>query len=415
MPLGQVGAIDAGYVALVTQKGLEVVDPLKGTLLWKKMDVTTHTRVFGDENHLFLIENADAESAGTGRVLSARDGSSIDAAPDFGGLYANKIRVEGRTMLVAVPQKGGLILKRYDIPTGKDLWSKNFGVKTYPLHTYQAGITGAVDVDGNAYILNAETGEELVKTNVIKSQILADDLRGLERPILLADADRYYIALNRPVDGNKISGSVIGNNFNNGMSCAQVNGWVLALKRGEGEEKIGGAVRKRTNGDFLWHTFKPLANQMVLVEQFEEMPVLIFTSRYNEMLNMGVGGNRWLSPTQSVDKRTGKMIWDPGPRPSNGSPQYLTFTFDPSSGTITMATLGSTLVHYIDDGRKIVVPGGDATASGPGASGTGVGPMLPPPGFVPMGPGAVIRPPVIRMPPIRRPLPVAPLPDLPKK
>ena len=151
---------------------------------------------------------------------------------------------------------------------------------------------------------------------------------------------------------------------------------------------------------------------MVLVEQFEEMPVLIFTSRYNEMLNMGVGGNRWFLPAQTVNSCTGDDLGPP--MPSNGSPQYQ-LHLRPAVGHDHHGDPRLHLVHYIDDGRKIVIPGGDATAgAGPGA-GPGVSP-LPPPGFVPMGPGAVIRRPVIRAPIRAIPLPAPdPLPDLPKK
>ena len=67
-PIGHVGAVEAAYVALVTQKGLVVVDPVHGNVLWKKADVLASTRVFGDENYIYLAESSEA-SAGTGRVL----------------------------------------------------------------------------------------------------------------------------------------------------------------------------------------------------------------------------------------------------------------------------------------------------------------------------------------------------------
>src|SRR5262249_23518561 len=59
MHIGKVGTVQASYVALVTHKGLEVLDPLRGTVLWSKMDVSTRTHVFGDGQHIFLV-NADS-------------------------------------------------------------------------------------------------------------------------------------------------------------------------------------------------------------------------------------------------------------------------------------------------------------------------------------------------------------------
>ncbi len=70
-PIGHVGAVQASYVALITQKGLLLLDPIRGSLLWKKMDVTPATRVFGDENHVFLVETSEG-SAGSGRILRRR-------------------------------------------------------------------------------------------------------------------------------------------------------------------------------------------------------------------------------------------------------------------------------------------------------------------------------------------------------
>src|SRR6185437_7719260 len=81
--LGQVSAVEASYVALLTQKGLVVNDPLRGSLLWSRAMESRGARVFGDDQHLYLVEGADGSATGVGRVLRATDGEPVNV-PDFG-------------------------------------------------------------------------------------------------------------------------------------------------------------------------------------------------------------------------------------------------------------------------------------------------------------------------------------------
>ena len=62
----------------------------------------------------------------------------------------------------------------------------------------------------------------------------------------------------------------------------------------------------RTATSAFWLA-NPVANQMLVMDQFDQMPIILFTTRYNEI--MGNGGNRWVSITQSMSKRTGKMVF----------------------------------------------------------------------------------------------------------
>lgn len=412
LPIGHVGAVQANYVALVTHKGLSVHDPIRGTMLWKKMDVQPSTRVFGDEQYLFMVDSADGESTGAGRVLRAGDGASVDC-PDFGSHYQNRIRIMGRRILSAFSSQAGVEVKLYDIPTGKTVWTKKFDPRAVVLRTEDPGLTGVIETNGRTVVLDAETGAELMDGNVVKGQIKQDDLKALTNPLLLADADRFYVALNQSVDGNKVSGGVLSNNFSNGLRCQVVNGWFAAFQRKDGSMKTGDRVKEWKKGDFAWHSYKPLINQMVILEQFESLPVLIFSSRYNELINGGAGGNRWVSVTQSLNKRSGKVIWDPGNRPSNSAAQFYAFNFDPRGGAVNMIGFGGTLQHYIDDGRKAPdVPGAPMPGAGgpqpglPGADG-----VIGPPGVLP-APGVrrpiMIRPVEIEDRPIRRVLPALP-------
>src|SRR5262249_5253497 len=151
--------------ALVSQKGLQVLDPLRGTMLWKKMDVNSATRVFGDESFIFLVEQSDG-AAGSGRALRAADGMQLDV-PDFGAVYHNRIGILGKRILAAYPGRDSLVLKLYDIPSGKDIWTRTYDAKAAVLQTEDPTITGVIDTSGKVLVLEAESGRELLTGNVL--------------------------------------------------------------------------------------------------------------------------------------------------------------------------------------------------------------------------------------------------------
>jgi hypothetical protein len=352
--IGKVGAVQASYVALLTHKGLEVLDPLRGTTIWSKMDVPPQTHVFGDDQHIFLVSAGNDGSAGAGRVLRASNGEPVNV-PDYGFLYSreNRVRVIGHKILAAQAGKNGLTLRYYDILAGKDIWSKSFDPRAVRLRTEDPDLTGVIEPDGKLTVLNAITGQQMLQANVLQGRIKALDIKSLHDPLLLQDKQRYYLALNNPVDGALVAGGVIGNNFNNGLRCAVVNGWFLAFEKADGKGMFDKAERTWKKGDLAWHSYKPIANQMIVLEQFKSLPVILFSSRYNQLLQKGNLGSRWVTLTQSIDKETGRMIYDPPDLlPSNSAPYYQSFNIDMKAGTINMVGFNGTLQHFIDDGRK---------------------------------------------------------------
>jgi hypothetical protein len=185
----------------------------------------------------------------------------------------------------------------------------------------------------------------------VQGRIKAHDIKTLHDPLLLQDSQRYYLALNQPVDSNVVAGGVIHNNFNNGLRCAVVNGWFLAFEKADGKAMFDKEERTWKKGDLAWHSYKPITNQMIILEQFQNLPIILFSARYNEMMR-AFGGSAWKTYSQSIDKETGLMIHDRGPQPGNGQPYYQSFNIDMKAGTINMVGFNGTLQHYIDDGRK---------------------------------------------------------------
>lgn len=346
--LGRVGTAQASYVAVLGHKGLTVVEPLRGGTMWKKADVPINSHVFGDDQYLFLVEMNENGVFGAGRTIRASDGETQDV-PDYSGVYQSRVRVMGRNILAAQNTAKGFTIRYYDILAGKDLWSKAFPAGSQVLQTEDAAITGVVDPKGNLTVLNAETGKELLTTNICQHRITTEDLKGLRDPLLLQDGERYYVALNKPIDIGKVSGGLLHNNFNNGARCLPVNGWFVFIQKNDGSRKVSEREISWKKGD-VWHSFVPITNQMIVMEQFDQSPVILFTARYNEIFPNG--GNRLVSVTQSLSKTTCRLVYDSGPRGINGlSPMFSTLQIDMKARTMNLIGYGGSVQHYVDDGK----------------------------------------------------------------
>ncbi len=63
-PLGQIGPVTASFVCLRTPEGLVALDPVRGTVLWTKTDISSRTRIFGDDRNVYLIDVRDSSHVG---------------------------------------------------------------------------------------------------------------------------------------------------------------------------------------------------------------------------------------------------------------------------------------------------------------------------------------------------------------
>jgi hypothetical protein len=92
-----------------------------------------------------------------------------------------------------------------------------------------------------------------------------------------------------------------------------------------------------------------MKNQMLVVEQFEDLPILLFTARYNEVI-ANFGGNRWMSVTQSIQKSNGLWAYDRASN-TNGAPYFSALLVDAKSRTINLVGMSGSVQHYVDEGK----------------------------------------------------------------
>ena len=95
-----------------------------------------------------------------------------------------------------------------------------------------------------------------------------------------------------------------------------------------------------------WHN--PVPNQMMVLDDFAEMPIILFTARYYKVI--GAGGAR--APMQaaslkSIDKQTGKLLHDQPEMATNQATQFYALDVDLRGGKIEFTGYNMRLTHLL--------------------------------------------------------------------
>jgi outer membrane protein assembly factor BamB len=330
--LGQTGPVTASYVCLNTRDGLMALDPLTGTTLWTKTDVPARTQLFGDDQYIYIVEMRSNNAAGTGRAVRAHDGVAVEV-PDFGPLFQRRLRILGRHLLLSDsdPKTSELTVRLYDVHTGKDAWKRTFKPGAVVMRSEIPELLGVVEPadGGKVTVINLHTFKE-----VLSAHMDPKDLDKIQEVHLLEDSERYYIACQRTMDAGANPWGGPYPNVMNGMRCVHVNGKIYAFYRDTGK----------------LHWKAEALGQMLVLDQFQDVPVLLFTATQRRPMN--VGGNvrngiQQVAVTRSIEKRTGKLLWDK--EYPNQSLQFSALQTNLQAGTIDLLGYNLTLRHYLDN------------------------------------------------------------------
>jgi outer membrane protein assembly factor BamB len=316
--LGRLGPVGLRHVALHTAAGLVALDPATGETLWTRSDVAADADTFGDDRDLFVVE----PSRGVTRALHAGDGALRGDVPEFGQLYRQQLQTLGGRLLVA--ETGGpLVLRLYDVRTGKDLWRAE-AADAVPLQSNDPTLTGWVGHDGRVVVVDLRTYREVLRTKIDPAHVAAvKDVR------LLRDPQRFYLACYEPPD----AASKVGEPAScvNSIRCVPVNGMVYAFDR--------------ATGQLCW--FNRVVSQILLLEQMEELPILLFA----DAVTRQEGG----SPVQtlqvlSIDKQTGKRLL--GYTARNANTLFHSLRVDVRGKTIDLVGVNFRVRHFEAPAKK---------------------------------------------------------------
>ncbi len=346
--LGEVVAVRPSYVCLRKTNSLVVLDPLKGRTIWSQRIMSEDLEAFGDDRNVYVL-NVRGNTAGGARAYRVTDGKEVPLTKSFAGFYRNRLHIHnGRILSTTIEPKGQLKVLLFDIPSGKIVWSQIFAPGSHVLRTVDRKITGVVEPEGTVTVLDASSGKKLMAGNLFRrGRVPRNALQTLREPLLLADDDHFYVALNQPIDNTAVQSDFLATNFLSNVHSEVVNGWFCAFHRDKGSRKIGKKTESWKAGELAWHVFQPVENQRVILEQFGRLPVIVFSARYVKAMG-NVGQTSWVSQTQTINRKNGKIVWLPAKeRNSNGSARFLSFLVNEEKGEISLTSWTNGLVHYV--------------------------------------------------------------------
>jgi outer membrane protein assembly factor BamB/tetratricopeptide (TPR) repeat protein len=288
--VGQFGPVTAHGVCVQTRAGLATLDLLTGETRWQRSDLPMNFDVFGDDQHLYVVEYHQADGTVRGlRALRAADGVGV-SVPDGVESFAHKIRVLGRSLLIS--QEGAreeVQLRLYDVHSGKDLWTRAFPPKSIVLDSRSPELVVVASPDGTITLTDLKTRREVQRLKVD-----ALHLDKVTSGTLLQDRTQYYVALLGPNSPNNNIVDGPNPNFMGGLNAVPVNGMLYAFDRATGE------MRWNTN----------LLCQTILIERFEDLPVILCSAASVRKTNNPNLGDVGVTATRSIDKHTGKLRYN---------------------------------------------------------------------------------------------------------
>lgn len=291
--IGNSNPLAAGVATLQTRDGLMACDPVTGRTLWTRSDINSRAVIFTDGEILYVVDMTPENNPAGTRALRAFDGVTVKV-PDFTADYNKRIRFLGGKILAADTEaNGGITLRLHDVLSGKDTWKQDLPAGSLVVRTDEdPKLASALEPDGTLRAWRFPDGKMVLNTKVDPKYIVKGSTA-----TLLSDSHHYYLAFKGSVNANIMPWGDIQSNLmpGNGMRAVPVNGEFYAFDR--------------SSGKMRWHN--PVPHQMVVLDSFDDLPMVLFTSRYHKMIANGQVRNVvQVVAAKAIDKRTGKLIYD---------------------------------------------------------------------------------------------------------
>lgn len=337
--LGKATVLQAGYAALLTREGLEVVEPLTRRVLWTRRDIKERTQLYGDSRYIVLVETESNRRPVAARVLRAVDGLPVEGSGDSGRALTNarSYQILGRNALLTEGTGGQpRVLRLFDLGTGKDVWKKEYSARAIPIKSHNSDWAGFVKPNGEAEIIETRTGNTLA-TLKIDEKNLETDLKPAGQAQLLADAERFYLILDRDPSANSSNGtSRLGTA--NMLRTVNVNGPIYAFDRGTGKR-------------LWWYGDGLLENQQLVLDRFSEMPVIIAAAPMMQRVN---NSPTQVHPVVVIEKARGRLLFDKSVVFDHQN--FMNLTVDHKNGTIDLRKQNSRIAIMPDEPKTEAAP-----------------------------------------------------------
>jgi outer membrane protein assembly factor BamB len=322
--MGLLGPIGPDGVHVQTKEGVAALDLSTGNLRWLRTDAPLMLEAFGDEEHLYLAESHQMGDVRAIRAVRTTDGAAV-SIPDCLDCYKHKVGNFGRRLLSSRQNaKQEVEFRFYDVQTGKDLWKKTFPADSVFIGSPASELFAVAAPNGTVTVVDLNERKELLRLAVEPKH-----LEKLVRGMLLRDRTQFYLALQGPPEG-----TVAGDPYpplNPPVKTTEVNGMIYAFDR--------------FTGELHWHS--RALSQMLVLDHFEESPVLLMTAVQQRPTPGAPGGNPiQASCTRSIDKRTGKVLYRK--EIINNPDPYYGLEMNVRTGAIDLISANTRLRHYIE-------------------------------------------------------------------
>jgi outer membrane protein assembly factor BamB len=284
--LGWVGPAMRDGVLFLNASGLSCLDPATGATRWIVAESAPLITAFSDGEHVFISEHHLNGAIGGLRAVRLADGTAV-RIPIGAAAYARRLRVLGQRLLVCDDGPAGeMILRLYNILTGKDDWKQAFPSGSVVLSSPAPELLGVISPEGVVAVVDLATRRDGPRLH-IDARHRANVTAGC----LLADAGQFYVGLQGHGEGS-LSAMDGPNPYFRGLISAPVNGMLYAFDR--------------ATGDLRWYSQAP--SQAILLERFDELPVILCAAVSTRQIVPGFAEGVLL--VRSLDKKTGKLLFN---------------------------------------------------------------------------------------------------------
>jgi outer membrane protein assembly factor BamB/tetratricopeptide (TPR) repeat protein len=338
--IGQVSPFEGQTICVQTPKTLSALDPLSGRVLWSRMDVNPRNFLFTDEDYVFVVELDNQNTPQSTRIFRAADGLSVKA-PDFTALFAKRLQVFGRYLLLSDSSpSNGVVLRLYDMAEGKDAWKQTYPARSIVARGEDASLTGVVEPSGKVHVIDLRAQKEIM-TGALNDPSL--ELKNVQAFHLLSDRKYFYFASqSAPQNGEPQPASAVFTNL--GMRTVPLNGYLHAFER--------------SSGNLVWNS-DTKGPQSLLLEQFQDLPLVFMATRLVDGQNnqaMGrlgglqaVGNMAQTLKVTSIQKSSGKAVFDeksPVNRGNNNNTNFFGIRVDSRANTVELLSPQMKITHY---------------------------------------------------------------------
>lgn len=295
---GLLGASNNSYVCLRRFNDIVALDPLSGETLWARQDFPNSCDIFGDENHLFVLSTDHEEAV----LLRAEDGRQSGErklprrtvrrgmpngkiVETFTPLKNSAIGTVGRKLLLWWLEGNQRELTLVDPLEQRDEWPRRKFSSRANACVIENEVVGVVEPDGRFVLISILDGKTLAD---VKLKFEAN----YQNATLTKLGDQYFLLINhRPKSGRQMPIQPMPNQSPNSRRPIY-NGRLYAFD---------------LEGKMLWPEPVKITNQMLITDQFDGLPVLIFACQhYKRKPN---GRAQWKHQVLCIDKRTGRKVY----------------------------------------------------------------------------------------------------------